>query len=171
MCRFQHIMCRQLSHRDGLDSEKLHDNLRTNTMKTLIPKEHKQTYGESFSRFFNDGFQWVKPHISPYNYVWRTNYVQYTFITLYNSRACTQSSLGNHSPKRRGYCDTAVRTGTSGTGAVRTQCVHTPGQPVPYSGVCFQQFHMFKFHSLRKPHINSLIPEFPLLFATTSYSI
>jgi hypothetical protein len=39
----------------------------------------------------------------------------------------------NHSPKRRGYCDTAVRTGTSGTGAVRTQYVHTPGLPVTHS--------------------------------------
>ena len=68
-----------------------YDYLRTNTMKTLIPKEHKKTYGESFLRFSSeffpirqvDGFfprwfKWVKLHISPYNYVWRTNYVQYT---------------------------------------------------------------------------------------------
>ena len=29
-------------------------------------------------------------------------------------------------------CDTEVRTGTSGTGAVRTQYVHTPGPPVTH---------------------------------------
>jgi hypothetical protein len=38
--------------------------------------------------------------------------------TLCNSRVYTISSLVNHPPKRRGYYDTAVRTGTSGTGSV-----------------------------------------------------
>ena len=38
--------------------------------------------------------------------------------TLYNSRVCTFSSLVNHPPKRRGFCDTTVPTGTSGTGSV-----------------------------------------------------
>ena len=34
--------------------------------------------------------------------------------------------------EKEGYCDTAVRTSTSGTGAVRTQFVHAPDQPVTH---------------------------------------
>ena len=45
-------------------------------------------------------------------------------------------------------CDTAVRTGTSGTGAERTQFVHTPGLPVTHP----PGFVPYSF-TLRRPHI------------------
>ena len=62
-----------------LHVDKLHDYLRANAMKTLIPTAHKY-YGRRFfvkiflgvfytqvfmaMGLFPDGFQWAKPHIS-----------------------------------------------------------------------------------------------------------
>ena len=52
-------------------------------------------------------------------------------------------------------CDTAVGTGTSGTDAVRTQCIHTPGQPVthPPGFVSCSFTYSCSTLTLRKPPI------------------
>ena len=126
--------------------DKLHIYLRNNAMRTLIPKEHKQHVRRIFFKIFNESTRFSAMVFSGWNPTYLRTTIgvrstsRYIIYTLYNSRVYTKWGLVNQPSKRRGYCDTAVRTGTSGTGqalrywlsthTVRTCTVCTPGQPV-----------------------------------------
>ena len=133
-------------------------------------------YWESFSRFSSEFFTYDvrQRFFHDWFLVGETPHISVQLHLAYDlrtatlwlhcvSRVCTLSSLVNHPPKGEGYCDTAVRKGTSDTGSVHqysrnwfsTYSVRTyswstshssSGVCFLHSGDCFVQFHIFMFH-------------------------
>jgi hypothetical protein len=128
------------------------------------PRNTSNTYGESFSRFSSEFFaphgsfsRWFLVGETPHISVQLTSCsTQFTLLIVFHT-SCIYNVVesGGPSSKKRGYCDSVVRTGTPSISLVRTEYVLVPSVLLVYLSLTLRGLlravsHIQHSHSLTR---------------------